>query len=368
MLLLTLRQKRKRREYRLARKAAFARPEPGFSLYEGRTRGKRMRYTFSDEELDIDSDALSVRRSTRHSGRETSAAPTGPTITASGRQVRSRATGMYGESLLSGQTTDRASPATGDYIRSDASEEPQRPTHNRSTRASNNVVNGWPKGRKHIETYNSLDEMDDEDDATSWDGGDEEDDEPDHMDLDDDEDDFGAEPSDEDDEPKSLVVRLKYRKDSFNPPVPAHKTQEEGSKPGGAAPQVDAPIGPPPTGMETAQPALAPAPAPLQPAQTVDLRPQPDSHIAPSSAQIQQGKFPLPTMAALAPAPPPTEDSNTLPKLDSLFRAPTPPYTSQEEPKPQPQSQYPVSNTEPAHASQPFLAPLQAPTPAPSWQ
>ncbi|KAI5279402.1 hypothetical protein KEM54_004182, partial [Ascosphaera aggregata] len=35
-------EKRKRRDYRLARKAAFARPEPGFSLYEGRTRGKKM--------------------------------------------------------------------------------------------------------------------------------------------------------------------------------------------------------------------------------------------------------------------------------------------------------------------------------------
>jgi hypothetical protein len=62
--MLTLSQKRKRREYRLNRQAAFVRPDPGFSLYEGRTRGKRARYTFSDEEED-NSDALGTRRSNR---------------------------------------------------------------------------------------------------------------------------------------------------------------------------------------------------------------------------------------------------------------------------------------------------------------
>ncbi|KAF5854511.1 hypothetical protein GGP41_007353 [Bipolaris sorokiniana] len=77
--------KRKRREYTRQRKDAFTRPEPGFSLYEGRTRGKRQRYTF-DEEDDFDSDNLSVRRSGRQSGRDTPAAPSGPTVTASGRQ------------------------------------------------------------------------------------------------------------------------------------------------------------------------------------------------------------------------------------------------------------------------------------------
>ncbi|PVI07629.1 hypothetical protein DM02DRAFT_497216, partial [Periconia macrospinosa] len=205
-------EKRKRREYRNARKAAFTRPEPGYSLYEGRTRGKRMRYTFSDEENELDSDALSVRRSARNSGRETPGVPAAaPTVTASGRQVRSRATGAYGESLLSGQTTERASPATGDYVRSEASEEPQN-AHGRSTRAAaTKAVNGFSKKRKHSETYNSSDE--EEDDATSWDGGDE-DEEPDQMDLDEDEDQSDDASDEEDQEPKSLVVSLKYQKGS----------------------------------------------------------------------------------------------------------------------------------------------------------
>ncbi len=120
-------EKRKRREYRMTRKAQFQRPEPGFSLYEGRTRGKRMRYTFDDEDEDDFSlsDTIPARRSTRNSGVVTPADPNRPTVTASGRQVRARVGGLYGETLHSGQTsTGRASPATENYERSEASEEP----------------------------------------------------------------------------------------------------------------------------------------------------------------------------------------------------------------------------------------------------
>jgi hypothetical protein len=71
--------------------------------------------------------------------------------------------------LLSGQVSaDRASPATGEYVRSEASEEPARPSHSRATRAAaRNAGDGWTKGRNHIEDYNSVDEMDDEDEALS---------------------------------------------------------------------------------------------------------------------------------------------------------------------------------------------------------
>ncbi|KAF2490533.1 hypothetical protein BU16DRAFT_531020 [Lophium mytilinum] len=229
-------EKRKRREYRMNRKAQFSRPEPGFSLYEGRTRGKRMRYTFSDEEDEDTSDAGSARRSTRQSGRGTPAAPSGPTVTASGRHVRSRLGGVYGESLLSGQTTtERASPATGEYERSDASEEPH-PAHGRSTRAAANAkpANGRSKIRKHIEGYNSIDEIDDEDDASSsggeWDGGDEED-EVDRMDVDEEDDTASSEEDIEDDaEPKprsSLIVKLRYRNASKSLEVkPAQPLQD----------------------------------------------------------------------------------------------------------------------------------------------
>ncbi|KFA63479.1 hypothetical protein S40285_00323 [Stachybotrys chlorohalonatus IBT 40285] len=79
-------EKRKRRDYRLMRKEQFKRPEPGFSMYEGRTRGKRMKYTYSDDEDAFNSDSTN-RRSTRNTG-TTTPAETGPVTTSSGRQVR----------------------------------------------------------------------------------------------------------------------------------------------------------------------------------------------------------------------------------------------------------------------------------------
>lgn len=220
-------EKRKRREYRMLRKAQFQRAEPGFSLYEGRTRGKRMRYTFDDDEEDLSlSDALPARRSTRHSGAVTPAEPGQPTVTASGRHVRARVGGLYGETLHSGQqtSTGRPSPGTDEYERSEVSEEPPIAPGSRSTRTSGRTaVNGWTKGRKHIEGYNSLDEMDDEDDASSsgaeWDGGDEDEPgDPDNdMDVDDsEEDDF----EDEEEEPQSLIVTLHYRKPVSTDTIP----------------------------------------------------------------------------------------------------------------------------------------------------
>jgi hypothetical protein len=198
----------------MARNAAFTRPDPGFSLYEGRTRGKRLRYTYSDEEeadaSELSESMLGTRRSARQSGLATPADPSRPTVTASGRHVRSRMGGLYGESLLSGQSTGtRGSPATENYERSNASEEP------RSTRGGRRAgSDGLPKQRKHIEGYNSVDEMDDEDDASSsggeWDGGDE--DEPDIVFAADDSDSNSSEISsgDNDSERKSLVVTLRY--------------------------------------------------------------------------------------------------------------------------------------------------------------
>ncbi|TWU76769.1 hypothetical protein ED733_004908 [Metarhizium rileyi] len=80
-------EKRKRREYRQMRKEQFKRPEPGFSMYEGRTRGKRIKYTYSDDEDSFYSDSTAYRRSTRNTGANTPA-ETGPVTTSSGRQIR----------------------------------------------------------------------------------------------------------------------------------------------------------------------------------------------------------------------------------------------------------------------------------------
>ncbi|GAB1200615.1 hypothetical protein APSETT444_009989 [Aspergillus pseudonomiae] len=184
-------EKRKRRDYRIARKAQFSRPEPGFSLYEGRTRGKKLKYTYSDDE-DIFSDGLpSTRRSTRNtSGISSPAEPVGPRFTASGRQIRSRAGGMYGESLLSGQ---RDEPADA--------EDSGRPQRTRSTRA-----NGYTG-------YNVDDELDESDEGHSsgkeWQGGEEEED----NDFEgDDEEELSGDESIVNGENPSLVVQLRYGK------------------------------------------------------------------------------------------------------------------------------------------------------------
>ena len=219
-------QKRKRRDYRLARRAQFTRPEPGFSLYEGRTRGKRPRYTFSDDEGG-DSDAISARRSTRQSGISTPAEPNVPTFTASGRQVKSRHGGAYGESILSGQAdgTERAKSSGMDA----ADEEDGEPvSRGRPPRMAPRVKS---RPGRHIDGYNELDEMDDESEAPSsgneWDSGIEdepddeaEDDEDDDAEMSDDDDIIAREEESEDEDDRrsrSLVVSLRYSKTGSSP-------------------------------------------------------------------------------------------------------------------------------------------------------
>ncbi|KAI1907010.1 hypothetical protein LOZ61_006373 [Ophidiomyces ophidiicola] len=197
-------EKRKRREYRLARKAAFTKPEPGFSLYEGRTRGKRMKYTFSDEE-DL-SDEPDSRKSTRQQTRGSSPGePQGPTYTASGRQVKARVGGIYGEAMTSRQRAN-LTHETG-FMNG----RPQRSTR----------LNGLTPGNN--DDYNSVDavEEDDEPDAASsgqeWEGGDE-------NSVDEDDDMSDAASLDEDDTVRpSLVVQLRYNKDKA-PPNPTNSS------------------------------------------------------------------------------------------------------------------------------------------------
>ncbi|KAL8823418.1 MAG: hypothetical protein Q9191_005879 [Dirinaria sp. TL-2023a] len=233
--------KRKRRDYRLARKAQFTRPEPGFSLYEGRTRGKRMRYTFSDED-EGDSDPMHAKRSNRHSGISTPAEPAGPIFTASGRQVRSRVGGAYGQSLLNGQQGNDTLPAEEGAEGDPSGEGQQYPDHRPQRSGLRNGVDRSAR-RSHTKSYKSYDGIgDDGDDSDAqssgeeWDGGDEEDDvEEDQIpdDDDDDDDDEDLDMSDDgtgttkalnhwaDDKQRqsSLVVSLRYhRKPSPLPP------------------------------------------------------------------------------------------------------------------------------------------------------
>lgn len=142
-------------------------------MYEGRTRGKRIKYTYSDEEdEEVSTDATTSRRSTRNTGTHTPSEGLGvPTVTQSGRQVKARQGGTYGETVLSGTTvTVGADSANDEFEDDDISGRPRRAA------AANDRK---PKGGRHIEGYNNVDEMtsEDEDDASEHDYGDDEDEE-----------------------------------------------------------------------------------------------------------------------------------------------------------------------------------------------
>jgi hypothetical protein len=274
--------------------------------------------------------------------------PSGPTVTASGRHVRSRATGAYGETLHSGQVSDHASPATGDYAQSDASEEPR--AQGRSTRAGNR---GTTNGRAANRTIVS----DDEEDATSWDGGDEDEEEPEQMDLDDDEDDQGEESEEEEEESPTLMVTLRYGKGSSTGPTTGNEVVPDATPANG----VDQ------NGVHSAG-TLQPSeqiPAPIEPTP----HPEPPSHPIPAfpptqASAVSNGIIAQPPQPPVVPAaqhPLPVGDPAILPKLDGMMAGPPPPNGA-------PQEQLaPQLNGLPTQ-QQSFVPPLPSPAPATTWQ
>ena len=204
--------KRRRREYRKAQKERFTRPEPGFSLYEGRTRGKRMRYTYDEEDI------YGTDENPRSSKNSRTATPVeGPTFTASGRPVRSAFGRSYGDRLAMDNDGDSKSRESSPFDRADGVEE--------LTPRGDGQQRRRP-GRAQVEAHlhsslanrGHVDEFDDESDAEStgeeWAGDDQDfegrfDDEEDEDDADESsvatsDDDLGLElPA------KSLVVHLK---------------------------------------------------------------------------------------------------------------------------------------------------------------
>ncbi|KAH8674009.1 hypothetical protein BX600DRAFT_223161 [Xylariales sp. PMI_506] len=202
-------EKRRRREYRQMQKERFKRPEPGFSMYEGRTRGKRMKYTYSDDE-DFLTDSTGVRRSSRNTGTNTPAEPSGPLTTASGRQIKapSRMTVDASNNLV---TTDPDQDHGG---RASSKESSVGPTGRpRRSAAVNHGTNGWASSRSR--GYNSMDDYDEEDPSEPELGDDEEDDHvPDESEDEDDDFNEDEEMADgdndlDDSSPKSMVVKLK---------------------------------------------------------------------------------------------------------------------------------------------------------------
>jgi len=169
-----------------------------------------MKYTFSDEE-DYVTDNSGARRSARHSSRDTPVDPAAPTITASGRHVRSRFGQSYGDAILD---TDGSS-ARGDLEDSDVIEADQAPRADGRPRRS---------GRAHRpadDGYGSFDELDDEVDkppsGEEWSGDDN--DIEGRYDDEDEEDDAMSDDEDKDsllNEPKSLIVNLRYKTGALN--------------------------------------------------------------------------------------------------------------------------------------------------------
>lgn len=183
---------------------------------------------------------------------------------------------MYGETLLSGQNTGGE---TGSYAASETSDLPNgRPA--RASRSSNGGVdvNGSRK-RKHIDTYNSYDEMSDEDSAQEsgdqWDGGDDDEDDKDNGIDSADEDDMSVEDDDLlDDSPKSLIVKLKVGKSLNGEGKTAQRIPEtKEATPTPKAEEIEA--HPQPTPANTKPPTQElPKPEPME----IDSAPAPPAH------------------------------------------------------------------------------------------
>ncbi|KAG5930385.1 hypothetical protein E4U42_001631 [Claviceps africana] len=194
-------EKRKRREYRQMRKEQFKRPEPGFSMYEGRTRGKRIKYTFSDDEDGFRSDSTGYRRSVRNTGANTPA-DSGPATTSSGRQIRvPPRLNMVVDESASGNLKEEQSEIGFNHS-TEAAGRPRRSAAHQGT--SNRRAEG---SRQKESGDESVDESED-------DFGDDEDDKDAHLPAEESEDEdesFNEEIVVEDDlfeQPQSLVVKL----------------------------------------------------------------------------------------------------------------------------------------------------------------
>jgi hypothetical protein len=164
----------------LAQKARWTRPDPGLAWYEGRTRGKRMRYTYSDhEEEEFNSEDPEPRRS--------------------GRALRS---GPANEEYSEG--SDAGTRANG------------RPTRN-SRRHMESWIDGVDGEEDDDDEEGDVVEAVADDDASSnhsaeWQGEDEMEEQDDHEDAES----VASESDLASLSPKSLVVKLSFSKDSVD--------------------------------------------------------------------------------------------------------------------------------------------------------
>lgn len=214
--------KRRKREYRASRKAAFA-TKPDYSMYEGRTRGRRQRYNFSEEESEAeDTDRGALRSSNRISDRSTPADNANTTVTASGRQVKSRFGRSYGDPMQASDASSRE--GTANVLDDGDEDELLGSGGGRPRRSTRDQRNGRSaKSRSRLgNTYKLLSSSEEEDDALStgdeW-AGDDDDIVGKYDEEEDEEEDDAMSDSDSIDSlmhhdvtPKELVVKLKIRR------------------------------------------------------------------------------------------------------------------------------------------------------------
>jgi hypothetical protein len=170
-------------------------------MYEGRTRGKRVKYTYSDDE-DISFSDSTTRRSARNTG-TTTPAETVPVTTSSGRQIRapSRLNVITGDSAPNSVRGD-----TPDFDQEDDAEAGNRP---KRPGTMNSGSNGVGLGSRQAGS---------DDEVSEADFGDDEEDVDEHVpEESEDEDEYDEDETmvedDLDDTPRSLVVKL-----SLTPP------------------------------------------------------------------------------------------------------------------------------------------------------
>lgn len=162
-----------------------------------------------------------TRRSNRQSGISTPAEPAGPTFTASGRQVRSRFGGAYGEATLTKQYEDGSKKAS-ENTEHVGDEEGQSVTYGRGQRSAGRSA----RVRNHKTNFKSYDGTDEDSAAPTsgeeWEGGDDADADDQMVHNADDEelemsdDEFSAadneeEEKDNEEQRSSLIVSLKYQ-------------------------------------------------------------------------------------------------------------------------------------------------------------
>lgn len=281
-------------------------------MYEGRTRGKRMKYTYSDDEEMGFSDSTN-RRSARNTGASTPV-DTGPTTTASGRQIKAPsrlnvATGESAPSSVKGESPE--------FDKENSLGPTGRP---RRSAAPNHGTNGWAGAEKHSRR-NSDDESDEESEVDFGDDEEDADVQPEESEDEDDaeQDEVMADDEDDlDDSRRSLVVKL-----SVTPP-----------KLRNALAPLDQPRGDLPTPLSTGtedtfeaaledtkenatvptleEPATADKDAPMPDAPAVDVKDAPKAEPSPTAEK----DLPAPVASAPAetpaPAPAPAPTSKIL--------------------------------------------------------